>query len=195
MNVDHEPEPEPDLLSQAQPVAMLARYEEVSPMPVRPEYFGGAVHVPLSPPDFWHSETAMGLLLQLRAAGVAHVGTGNGYRFADPGGGTVALVGPDFYVLRRKPTVVDEAHYQRCPGWYAIELVAMVGEVASGDGWVESGPKLCVYAAAGVPVYVVIDRRSRTAHCHADPSEAPYGTHTMVDLGEPLPLPAPFLGD
>ncbi|MEU6373628.1 Uma2 family endonuclease [Streptomyces sp. NPDC046909] len=190
---------EPDLLARTEPVVMLGRYAQVSPMPVRPEYFDGAAHVPLSPPDFRHSDTVMSVLFQLRTAEVAHVGTGNGYRFAAPTAATLALLAPDFYVKRRKPTAADESHYESHPGWYPIDLLALVGEVTSTNHWTDTGPKFRAYAAAGVPVHVLIDRHSKTAHCYTnpilpgdDPTEAYYDTDIKVDLGEPLPLPAPY---
>jgi hypothetical protein len=46
---------------------------------------------------------------------------------------------------------------------------------------------------------VLIDRHAGTAHCCTDPvlpgdnpTEAYYATDTKVDLGDPLPLPAPY---
>lgn len=190
MNIDHAAEP--DLLSQAEPVAMLALYERVSPMPVRPEYLDGSARVPLSPPDSWHSDTTATVLFQLRTAGVGRIGTGNGYRFADPTGETTALVIPDFSVLRHRPTPADEAHHERHPGWYPIDLVTLIGEVTSTDRWTDTGPKLRTYAAVGIPVHVLIDRHSKTSHCYTNPTEASYTTDTKVDLGQPLPLPAPY---
>jgi len=190
---------EPDRLPQPEPVTLLARYEQASPMPVRPEYLDGVAHVPLSPPDFPHSDTALDLLFQFRSAGVPHVGTGNGYRFPDRSGGTAALLIPDFYALHRKPTTADEAHYGTHPGWYPIDMLALVGEVTSTNHETDTGPKYRTYAAAGVPVYVLIDRHSKTAHCYTDPvlpgddpTDAYYATDTKVDLGEPLVLPEPY---
>ncbi len=78
-------------------------------------------------------------------------------------------------------------------------MITLVGEVTSTNHETDTGPKYRAYAAAGVPVYVLIDRHSRTAHCFTDPflpgddpAEAYYGTGTKVDLGDPLPLPAPY---
>ncbi|WP_240468259.1 Uma2 family endonuclease [Streptomyces dangxiongensis] len=105
----------------------------------------------------------------------------------------MALIVPDLYVRRRRPTELDESYRKAHEGWYPIDMLALVGEVTS------TGPKLRTYAAAGVPVYVLVDRHSRTAHCYTDPvlpgddpTEAYYATGTKADLGEPLPLPAPY---
>ncbi|MGX1549432.1 hypothetical protein [Streptomyces adustus] len=64
--------------------------------------------------------------------------------------------------------------------------------------WTDTGPKLRTYAA-GIPVYVLVDRHTGTAHCYSDPvlpgddpTEAYYGSDVKVDLGDPLPHPAPY---
>ena len=69
----------------------------------------------------------------------------------------------------------------------------MVAGVVGGRGGA------AVDAAAGVPVYVLIIRNAKTAHCYTDPvlpgddpTEAYYDSEIKVDLGDPLPLPAPY---
>ncbi|MEU5711973.1 Uma2 family endonuclease [Streptomyces flaveolus] len=190
---------EPDLMARMEPVQLLAAYEAVSPVPVRAEFIEGRAYLPLAPPGDGHGDTVLELCFQLRSAAVPHVGTGNGFRFAAPADGTTALIIPDLHVMRRKPTGADEAHFAAHPGWYPIDMLALVGEVTSTNHETDTGPKLRTYAAAGVPVYVIIDRHSGTAHCYTDPvlpgddpTEAYYATDTKVDLGEPLPLPAPY---
>ncbi len=78
-------------------------------------------------------------------------------------------------------------------------MIALVGEVTSSNHAIDTGAKLATYAAAGIPVYVLINRETRTAHCYTGPSlpgdnpaEAYYTHDTEVDLGDPLPLPAPY---
>lgn len=101
----------------------------------------------------------------------------------------MALVIPDFYVLRREPTELDESYRKTHKGWYPIDTIALVGEVTSTNHETDTGPKL----------YVLINRETKTAHCHTtpvlpgdDPTKAYYDTESKVDLGEPLPLPAPY---
>ncbi|WUB33006.1 Uma2 family endonuclease [Streptomyces sp. NBC_00589] len=55
------------------------------------------------------------------------------------------------------------------------------------------------YAAAGVPVYVLINRNAKTAHCYTDPvlpgddpTKAFYGSEAKVGLGGQLRLPDPY---
>ncbi|MEU6004510.1 Uma2 family endonuclease [Streptomyces sp. NPDC047453] len=78
-------------------------------------------------------------------------------------------------------------------------MIALVGEVTSSSHWTDTGPKLRTYAAAGVSVYVLVNRETRTAHCYTtpvlpaeDPTKAYYDGEAKVDLGAPLPLPAPY---
>ncbi|MEU5598260.1 Uma2 family endonuclease [Streptomyces sp. NPDC020298] len=189
----------PDPMSRLEPVSLLAAYEAASPMPVSPEYIEGRAYVPSAPPGDRHNDTVMSLLFQLHLAGVTHAGRGNGFRCTDGAGSTTALPIPDVHVLHHRPTAADEAHYARHQGWYPIDMIALVGEVTSTDHETDTGPKFRSYAAAGIPVYVLIDRHSRTAHCYTDPvlpgddpTEAYYDTDTKVDLGDPLPLPGPY---
>ncbi|MGQ5637487.1 MULTISPECIES: Uma2 family endonuclease [unclassified Streptomyces] len=106
---------------------------------------------------------------------------------------------PDFSILHREPTELDNSYLKVHKGWYPIDMIALVGEVTSSNHAVDTGAKLATYAAAGIPVHVLIDRHSRTAHCYTDPvlpgddpTEAYYDTDDKVDLGEPLHLPAPY---
>ncbi|WP_405887798.1 Uma2 family endonuclease [Streptomyces sp. NBC_01136] len=181
------------------PIDLLATLEEAAAAPMRPEYVAETVIVPRMPDD-GHSHGACELSFQLHSAGVVHTGMGNGYRVADENGDTTALLIPDFYVRRRKATELDESYRETHKGWYPIDMIALVGEVTSTNHWTDTGPKLHTYAAAGVPVYVLINRNAKTAHCYTDPippgDDAPtgayYDSEIKVDLGHPLPLPAPY---
>jgi hypothetical protein len=111
----------------------------------------------------------------------------------------MALVVPDFYVRRRRASELDKAYYRARKGWYPIDMLALVGEVTSTNHETDTGPKLRTYAAAGVPLYVLINRDTKTAHRHTDPvmpgddpTKAYYGDESKVHLGEPLSLPAPY---
>ncbi|MFD1663485.1 Uma2 family endonuclease [Streptomyces caeni] len=105
---------------------------------------------------------------------------------------------PDFYVRRRRATELDESYRKTHKGWYPIDMIALVGEVTSTNHETDTGPKLRTRAATGVPVYVLINRNTGTAHCCTDPvtpasgpTKAYHGNESKVHLGEPLPLPAP----
>lgn len=185
-------------VTQMDPIDLLSAIEEASPVPIRPEYVEGTVIVPPQPNDD-HNHGAFELSFQFRAAGFLLVGMGNGYRAAHKDGSTMALLIPDFYVRRRKASELDESYRKAHKGWYPVDMITLVGEVTSSNHWTDTGPKLRTYAAAGIPVYILIDRQSKTAHCYTgptlpgdDPTEAYYENDTKVDLGDPLPLPAPY---
>ncbi|WP_225821375.1 Uma2 family endonuclease [Streptomyces naphthomycinicus] len=186
------------VMTQVDPIDLLSAFEEAAPMPIRPEYVEGTAMVPPQPNDD-HNDGAFELGFQFRSAGFRLVGMGNGYRAAHKDGRTMALIIPDFYVRRRRPTELDESYRKTNKGWYPIDMLALVGEVTSTNHETDTGPKFRTYAAVGIPVYVLVDRHSRTAHCYTnpvlpgdDPTEAYYADDTKVDLGAPLPLPAPY---
>lgn len=192
-----EPITEP-VMTQQDPIDLLIAIEEASQTPIRPEYVEGMAIVPPAPNDN-HSDGTGELFFQFRVAGHRLVGMGNGYRAARKDGTTMSLLIPDFYVRRRKPSELDESYLKAHRGWYPIDMIALVGEVTSTNHETDTGPKLRTYAAAGVPVYVLINRNAKTAHCYTDPilpgddpTEAYYDSEIKVDLGDPLPLPAPY---
>ena len=186
------------VMTQQDPIDLLIAFEEASETPIRPEYVEGTVFVPPAPNDN-HNDGAFELSFQFRAAGLRLVGMGNGYRAAHKDGTTMSLLIPDFYVRRRRPSELDESYRKAHKGWYPIDMITLVGEVTSTNHETDTGPKLRTYAAAGVPAYVLINRNTNTAHCYSDPilpgddpTKAYYDTETKVDLGQPLPLPAPY---
>jgi hypothetical protein len=185
-------------MTQQDPIDLLIAIEEASQTPIRPEYVEGMAIVPPAPNDN-HNDGTGELFFQFRVAGHRLVGMGNGYRAARKDGTTMSLLIPDFYVRRRKPSELDESYLKAHRGWYPIDMIALVGEITSTNHETDTGPKLRTYAAAGVPVYVLINRNAKTAHCYTDPvlpgddpTEAYYDSEIKVDLGDPLPLPAPY---
>ncbi|WPO73702.1 MULTISPECIES: Uma2 family endonuclease [unclassified Streptomyces] len=192
-----DPITEPSMLPQQDPIDLLIAFEEASEVPIRPEYFEGMGIVPPQPDDE-HNHEAAELYFQLRSAGIRLAGFGNGYRVGPRGGRTTALVIPDFYVRRRRPSELDESYRKAHKGWYSIELLALVGEVTSSNHETDTGPKYRTYAAAGVPVYVLLHRQEGKAYAYSDPvqeedpAKAHYATKVEVELGHPLPLPEPY---
>ncbi|MFD5473485.1 Uma2 family endonuclease [Streptomyces sp. NPDC127105] len=185
-------------MTQVDPIDLLNAIEKASPMPIRPEYIEGTVIVPPQPNDN-HNDGAFELSYQFRTAGFRLVGMGNGYRAAHKDGSTMALFIPDFYVRRRKASELDGSYRKVHKGWYPSDMIALIGEVTSTNHETDTGPKLRTYAAAGVSVYVLVNRETRTAHCYTtpvlpgeNPTKAYYDDETKVDLGDPLPLPAPY---
>ncbi|HZG02109.1 MAG TPA: hypothetical protein VE546_00810 [Streptomyces sp.] len=100
--------------------------------------------------------------------------------------------------MRREPTELDEAYRRAHRGWYSIDLLALAGEITSTNHETDTGPKYRSYAAAGVPVHVLVHRQEKKAYAFSDPvreedpAEARYATRVEVDLGRRLPLPGPY---
>ncbi|MET9545242.1 Uma2 family endonuclease [Streptomyces sp. NPDC006627] len=192
-----DPITEPSMLPQQDPIDLLIAFEEASEVPIRPEYFEGMGIVPPQA-DQEHNHEAAELYFQLRSAGIRLAGIGNGYRAGPRGGRTTALFVPDFYVLHRWPSELDESYRKAHKGWYSAELLALVGEVTSSNHETDTGPKYRTYAAAGVPVYVLFHRQDGKAYAYSDPvqeedpAKAHYATKVEVELGHPLPLPEPY---
>jgi hypothetical protein len=187
------------VMPQVDPIDLLNAFEKAaSPMPIRAEYIEGTGYLPPQP-EHQHNAGAVKLIVQFHLAGLDTAGVNDGFRVPHPDGRTMALVVPDFYVCRRNPTELDESYRRANKGWYPIDMIALVGEVTSTNHETDTGPKLRTYAAAGIPVYVLINRHAKTAHCYTDPvlpgddpTEAYYNTDHKVGLGDPLPLPAPY---
>ncbi|MBC3843878.1 Uma2 family endonuclease [Streptacidiphilus sp. 4-A2] len=188
MSADPVTEPMP-----CDPIDLLIALEEAAGYPIRPEYIEGTVIIPPQPDDN-HSHGIMELIFQFRVAGVVLAGTGNGYTTESAPPDDRALVIPDFYVRYRRATELDEAFRKTNKGWYPISMLALVGEVTSSNRETDIGPKYRTYAAAAVPVYVIVDRRDRMVHVYSepDPDARSYLVHLSVPLGGKLPLPAPY---
>ncbi|MCC9310356.1 Uma2 family endonuclease [Kitasatospora sp. RB6PN24] len=186
-------DPTTEPLMSSNPIDLLIAFEEATDVPIRPEYIEGAVCMP-PPPDYDHNHGAMQLLLQLHAGGWHQVGVGCGFATVLEGEDVQTLVIPDFYVLNREPTELDDAFRKVHKGWYPINMLALAGEVTSGNPGTDTGPEYRSYASAGVAVYVLVNREEKRAHAHFDPDPAArrYRSSYEAPLGEKLPLPAPY---
>ncbi|GAA2458433.1 Uma2 family endonuclease [Streptomyces mauvecolor] len=180
------------------PIDLLIEFEKASKEPIRAEYVEGMVIVPPQP-DHNHNRAATELYFQLRTAGIGHVGIGNGYRTGVTAEKTLSLLVPDFYVMRREPSDLDEAYRRTNRGWYPIELLHLAGEVTSTNHETDTGPKYRSYAAAGVPLYVIVHRYERKVYVHSEPvpdkkqpTKSHYRTTTVTELGGKFLLPAPY---
>ncbi|WP_354642426.1 Uma2 family endonuclease [Kitasatospora camelliae] len=76
--------------------------------------------------------------------------------------------------------------------WWKPDGVLMVVEVTSSDPRKDRDAKRRGYAAASIPLYLLVDRQANRLVLHSGPARGDYSTTTGVPLGDPLPLPAPF---
>ncbi len=82
---------------------------------------------------------------------------------------------PDFMVIRGRLEEVEE------DGPWAVDAFCVV-EVADSSYERDVGVKLAIYARAGVPQYVIVNLRNRTAEVYAgpDPVAGTYGSSAVV---------------
>jgi Uma2 family endonuclease len=72
------------------------------------------------------------------------------------------------------------------------ELVAAVIEVVSKTTRSEDyGDKPGIYAAMGIPVYVIIDRKQESIKVLSQPEQNAYSVETISPIGKPFVLPEP----
>jgi Uma2 family endonuclease len=76
--------------------------------------------------------------------------------------------------------------------WMKPIGVLMVLEITSSKPEKDRDAKRKGYAAAAIPLYLLVDRQRNEIVLHSEPARSDYRTVTRVPVGEPLPLPAPF---
>ncbi|MBK3574039.1 Uma2 family endonuclease [Streptomyces sp. MBT65] len=91
---------------------------------------------------------------------------------------------PDF-------SVVDEdfrdAFVQK--NCYAPNVFRLVVEVTSSNWSDDLGPKVECYAEAGIPVYIVADRKHDEVLLYRDPSDGKYAAPERYKRGQSIPVP------
>jgi Uma2 family endonuclease len=76
--------------------------------------------------------------------------------------------------------------------WWHPEGLLMVLEVTSRSPGKDREEKRTGYAAAGIPLYLLVDRKAEQVILHSDPEDSQYHSILAVKIGDPLALPAPF---
>jgi Uma2 family endonuclease len=93
---------------------------------------------------------------------------------------------PDL-VIAPKGSFADELEY------HDPEPVLLVCEVTSKSTRnADRAAKLRAYARAGIPCYLLIDRKTDTATLFSDPAEGSYEQRLVVKIGKALALPEPL---
>ncbi|MEU9930705.1 Uma2 family endonuclease [Streptomyces anulatus] len=85
-------------------------------------------------------------------------------------------------------------HFAGQGEWAPAEGVLMTVEVTSCDHDTDRrdrNEKPHGYAAAGIPVYLLIDRESGTLVVHSEPAKGRYRQQLSYDYGDSVPLPGP----
>ncbi|MGW4697699.1 Uma2 family endonuclease [Kitasatospora cineracea] len=76
--------------------------------------------------------------------------------------------------------------------WSKPDGLLMVVEVTSGNPAKDRESKRKGYAAAEIPLYLLVDRKVGQVVLFSGPARGDFVTVTAVPFGDPLPLPAPF---
>jgi Uma2 family endonuclease len=113
----------------------------------------------------------------------------HGWRVSD-GLGLVTPLGrfiPDLTVARKEYFAKDGPE-----GWQDPDGVALVVEITSSNPTQDRDPKRRGYAAAKIPLYLLIDRKAKVAVLFSEPDHGDYAVMTRRPIGDPIPLPEPF---
>ncbi|MEU0986354.1 Uma2 family endonuclease [Streptomyces sp. NPDC005953] len=150
----------------------------------RVEIIGGVITVsPLA--DFAHARALTTAMLPFLMAGF------DGTR-ADvlqavamwlPGGPSDYAI-PDLAILDAD---FEEHHVER--NCYDPAVFRLVLEVTSSNYQADLRNKVAAYAQAGIPVYVIVDRKHQRLHVLTDPDGTEYGHHRIHAPGEQITLP------
>lgn len=91
-------------------------------------------------------------------------------------------------------TVSEPDIFREQPPWGSPLGILMLAEITSTHSGVDREDKRRAYAAAGIPLYLLVDRQNRESTLFSTPDvEAQdYTADIRVPFGTPLPLPEPF---
>lgn len=91
--------------------------------------------------------------------------------------------------------LLKEGAEKNAKGRWTYQDVAFVAEVISKDtARNDYGPKKDAYAAAGVPVLLIVDPYTGLCHVYTDPQDGAYRLEPAVKFGEPVDLAGTVVG-
>lgn len=147
----------------------------------RPEVVGGRLVV--NPPaDFGHARALTQLTLALAPLESRRVNVVQGVGLWLPDGDDYVV--PDLAVVEED--VRDHLVAFNC---YAPHVFRLVVEITSSNLTSDTVEKPLAYARAGVPEYLIGDRRARRVSLLSDPRDGEYRTRSVYRPGESLVLP------
>jgi Uma2 family endonuclease len=150
----------------------------------RVELIEGEIHV-TPPANGEHEEIVSELSGQVRDQRRT-LGRYTGLGLEVPGGSPTGRVIPDL-VVAPKGSFDDQREY------HDPAPVLLVGEVTSrSTSDQDRGGKLRGYAAAGIPLYLVVDRRSGVLQVYSEPADGRYTHCEEVALAKTVTLPEPL---
>lgn len=150
----------------------------------RVEVLKGSI-VTTPPPDGPHQETLAELAHLFRQAGARKAGL----RYVQGVGLWLPTLPEDFAIPDF--SVVDEdfrdAHVKK--NYYAPNVFRLVVEVTSSNWSDDLGPKVECYAQAGIPVYLIADRKHDEVLLYQDPVDGKYAKPQHYKRGQSVPVP------
>jgi Uma2 family endonuclease len=175
--VEHPCDDEPTLLEAAEELSgKLPGY--------RVEIIGGEITV-TPPADGHHAVSLTDIMLPFLAAGLhggeTRVAQAMGVWLPD---GPYDYAVPDLAVVD-----ADFAEHLIEHNCYDPAVFRMVLEVTSSNYGNELKKKVAAYAIAGIPVYVIADRRNRRVRVLTEPEHGEYRVHAVHPPGESFDLP------
>ncbi|MER7840997.1 Uma2 family endonuclease [Streptomyces sp. NPDC096040] len=137
------------------------------------------------PPDGSHPLSLTKLCRALERAGIA----GSGAEWVQGVGLWLPTLPEDFAIPDL--SIVDEdfrdAHVAK--NYYAPNVFRMVVEVTSSNWSDDLGPKVECYAQAGIPAYLIADRKDGEVLCYQDPVDGKYPGPQRFKRGQSVPVP------
>ncbi|MFD9717325.1 Uma2 family endonuclease [Streptomyces sp. NPDC059076] len=150
----------------------------------RVEIIGGVITVSPSP-DGAHARALTTVMIPFIMAGLHGTGTQvlQAVGVWLPGGPSDYAI-PDLAILDAD---FEEHHVER--NCYDPAVFRLVLEVTSSNYQADLRNKVAAYAQAGIPVYVIVDRKHQRLHVLTDPDCTEYGHHRIHAPGEQITLP------
>ncbi|MCX5377747.1 Uma2 family endonuclease [Streptomyces sp. NBC_00091] len=137
------------------------------------------------PPDGAHAESLTWLIEEFSAAGARRAGLKylQGIGLWLPSGPNDFAI-PDLSLLEAD---YRDAHVEK--NYFAPHAFRLVLEITSSNWSDDLGVKVDCYAQAGIPVYLVADRRHDEAVLYTDPRSGEYRSRKAFKRGTSVPLP------
>jgi Uma2 family endonuclease len=157
-----------------------------TPEGYRAELIDGEIVV-TPPPNGNHERGIMQIVKQVLAGSVTHMDFSGQKGLIVPAVGGQGMVIPD---LTFAPAELDL--FLDAPPWMQAAGVAMVVEITSSSPDHDRNGKRRAYAAAGIPLYLLVDRQRREVTLFGDSVRNEYTSTYAVQIGGRIKLPDPF---
>lgn len=157
-----------------------------TPEGYRAELIDGEIVV-TPPPNGNHEHCTSRIIAQVFASSVTLMDVAGHKGVIVPASTGRSHVIPDLTFARRELNL-----FRGAPSWMSPDGVAMVVEVTSSSPDHDRTGKRHGYAAAKIPLYLLVDRQEGRATLFSDPVRSDYTTKSQVPLGDSIKLPPPF---